>query len=105
MELELHSPEDVNFSPQGMEEVMQNIQTIVSTEKYSVPLDRDLGIDMRLVDKPMNQVQAILSKEITTNIEKYEPRVRVTEVIYRDAEPAGKMKIAVRFKFRKGVSV
>lgn len=101
----MHSLEDVNFSPQGMEEVMQNIQTIVSTEKYSVPLDRDLGIDMRLVDKPMNQVQAILSKEITTNIEKYEPRVRVTEVIYRDAEPAGKMKIAVRFRFKKGVSV
>lgn len=103
MEVELHSLNDVNFSPVGMEELIQNIQTIVSTEKYSVPLDRDFGVDLRLIDKPMNRVQALLSKEITVNIEKYEPRVKVTEVIYREAEASGRMKIAVKFKLRKGV--
>ena len=69
-DIEIHSLADVNFSPKGIEEIIQNVQTIVTTEKYSVPLDRDFGINMNLVDRPMNHVQALLSKEITTQIER-----------------------------------
>ena len=104
-DIEIHSLADVNFSPKGIEEIIQNVQTIVTTEKYSVPLERDFGINMNLVDRPMNHVQALLSKEITTQIERYEPRIKVTEVIYSDGDPQGHMSITVRVKLRDGVSV
>lgn len=33
--------------------VLQNVSMIVSTEKGTVPMDRDLGISMAWLDKPL----------------------------------------------------
>ena len=36
----------INFAPATIaEEVMQNVRMIISTVKYSVPMDREFGID------------------------------------------------------------
>lgn len=65
-----------------IEEILQNIRTILGTVKFSVPLDREFGISGDAVDKPMPQAEAILSSEIFAQIKRYEPKVSITEITF-----------------------
>lgn len=73
----------IDFSPPTKAaEVIQNIRTIVSTPKYSVPLDRALGIDYSALDNPTQVAQAKLAEEIINAIADYEPRAEVTGITF-----------------------
>lgn len=83
---------NIDFAPATeIEEIMQNLRTIISTTKWSVPLDRGFGIDADYVDKPMAQAQALLSSEIITAIQAYEPRVSIESISFT-AEEDGILK-------------
>lgn len=73
----------VNFAPTSeAEEILQNVRTIISTPKFSVPLDREFGIDCSVLDRPMPVAQAQLASDIITAIREYEPRASVTGITY-----------------------
>lgn len=73
----------LSFAPQTeLEEIIQNVRTILTTRKGSVPLDREFGIDMSIVDKPSTSVQGLLTVEVMETVEKYEPRVKVQGVAF-----------------------
>lgn len=74
---------NIDFAPENeLLEVLQNVRTILSTVKFSVPLDRDFGIDASLLDKPILEAKAKISSEIILAIKKYEPRVKVEEITF-----------------------
>lgn len=74
---------NIDFAPENeLLEVLQNVRTILSTIKFSVPLDRDFGIDASLLDKPILEAKAKISSEIILAIKKYEPRVKVEEITF-----------------------
>lgn len=71
----------IDFAPASeVAEILQNLRTIITTTKYSVPLDRDFGFDAEMLDKPMNTAQAQLQSEIIMAIKTYELRVTVTGI-------------------------
>lgn len=73
----------IDFAPATkIEEILQNVRTILGTVKFSVPLDREFGISGDAVDKPTLQAEAILSSEIFAQIKRYEPRVSITEITF-----------------------
>lgn len=73
----------VNFSPGSTrEEILQNVRTIISTVKGSVPLDREFGIDGDIVDLPMPVAEAKVSNEIFRAIRRYEPRASVESISF-----------------------
>lgn len=73
----------VDFGPENENlEILQNVRTILSTPQSSVPLDRDFGLPWAEVDGPISIVKAKLTSAIVESVEKYEPRVRVTEVTF-----------------------
>jgi phage baseplate assembly protein W len=73
----------VDFAPRSeVEEVLQNIRTILSTRKGSVPLDRDFGVSWAHIDKPFQVAKTLQIAEIHEAIEKYEPRAKVLDVIF-----------------------
>lgn len=73
----------IDFSPDTeIKEILQNVKTILTTIKGSVPLDRDFGIDGSYVDKPMPVARARLSSEIMKAVQKYEPRVTITSISF-----------------------
>lgn len=76
------------------EEIIQNVQTIISTVKGTVPLDRAFGISEDVIDLPIQVAQAKLSNEIFDAIKKYEPRVTI-EAIDFFADPTGKLSAKV----------
>lgn len=84
----LISPAVINFSPSSeLEEILQNVRIICSTPKYSVPMDRELGVDADFLDQPMNTVGAKYKAEIIQAVRRFEPRARVTRIeFYRDEE-------------------
>lgn len=67
----------VNFAPRNtLEEIIQNIRTIISTSKGSVPLYRDFGVNDSFLDKPVSVARNMIVKEVKEAIEKYEPRAK-----------------------------
>lgn len=73
----------IDFAPASeVAEILQNLRTIITTTKYSVPLDRDFGIDADMLDLPINVAQAKLQSEMITAIKKYEPRVEITSISF-----------------------
>ena len=81
----------LDFAP-GLvaEEVLQNVRTIITTIKGSIPLDREFGIDGEVVDLPINVAKAKMTNEIFRAIRIYEPRA-VIESISFDGELSGRL--------------
>jgi len=73
--------EEVDFAPQGVvQEVLQNVRTILSTRKGTVPLDRDFGLDWSFIDAPTPMAMMQAREEIIDALERYEPRAVVESI-------------------------
>ena len=47
MKITVNDLQKINMEPQTVtEEIMQNVAVVLATPKYSVPLDRGLGLNM-----------------------------------------------------------
>ena len=54
MKITISALQEINMEPQNeTEEIMQNVAVILATPKFSVPLDRGLGLQMAFLDKPV----------------------------------------------------
>lgn len=69
-----------------IEEVLQNVKTILSTLKGTVPLDRDFGINPKVLDQPINTAQARLSAAIVEAVNKFEPRAKVRKILFDNTD-------------------
>lgn len=86
MDIKIDSTEkNYVFKPATIEkEVMQNIENIVSRIKYNVPLAREKGIIAENIDKPQEVAKAELVADISDEIDREEPRYKVSEVTIYD---------------------
>ena len=72
---------EITFAPRSTEEeVIQNVRTILTTRRGSVPLDRDFGMDTSIIDQPVNRIRALITTNIIETVERYEPRAEVMAV-------------------------
>lgn len=72
----------IDFGARGVEEVLQNVRTYLCTTRFSVVLDRTLGIDARVVDRPINKAKAIISADILGGLPRHEPRAKVLSIAF-----------------------
>ena len=92
----------VNFAPTStVEEVIQNVRTILTTTVYSVPLDRTFGIKPDMLDLPQPAAMARLTAEIVAAVEKFEPRVAVTDVAFT-GNMDGRLSPTVSLRIEEG---
>ena len=76
-------PQEINFAPQTLaEEVIQNVITLCTTAKYSVPMDREVGINAVFLDEPVNTVRARFTQEVIMAVRKFEPRAEITRITF-----------------------
>lgn len=88
----------LNLAPATLaEEVLQNVRMIISTVKYSVPMDREFGIDGAVIDRPVNVAKAHLSNEIFRAVRRYEPRA-VIESIDFDGDESGQLTPRIKVR-------
>lgn len=77
----------VNIMPSTeLEEILQNVRTILSTVKGTVPLDRGLGVDRKILDLPISVAQAKISAAVVKAVNEQEPRVRVQKIFYEQSD-------------------
>jgi len=87
-----------------LEEIFQNINTILGTYKFSVPLFRGFGFKAEFIDKPMSILHPLYVREVVETVEKYEERVIVEEV-KMTAEIDGTAYPIIIFSLKSGVNV
>lgn len=104
MEIDISaSPAGVVIGATGLEEIYQNVRTILATPKGSVPLDRDFGVDQTFLDQPTRPAMTMALPSIVEAVEKYEPRVKVTDVAWIESDAmGGRMIPQVRIRIRDG---
>lgn len=96
--------ETIEIGATGRREIIQNVKTILATVKGSVPLDRGFGIKGEYVDQPLPVARALFAAEIVEEVEKQEPRVKVTQVTWAEEDALdGKMNPIVWIKVKEGV--
>lgn len=94
----------INFAPGStLEEIQQNLVTLLSTAAGSVPLDRALGIDMSALDQPMEIASALIVAAAIDAIEMHEPRVIVKSVTTTFNED-GQLVPVVNWELAEGVN-
>lgn len=83
---------ELDFAPgNAIEEVLQNLRTILGTMKGEIPLDRNFGISGNVVDMPIHEAQARLTQEIFSAIRRYEPRAVINSITYT-ADISGRLQ-------------
>mgnify|MGYP000904414509 FL=1 len=91
----------VDFAPASRTaEILQNVRTILTTLKKSVPMDREFGISGEVVDLPIASAQARLTSEIVAAVNKYEPRAQALGVFYRGDGEEGVLNTTVKVRLR-----
>lgn len=106
MELEVQgTPDLINFKPATVEEeILQNVRTIITTVKGSVPFDRSFGIDASGLDLPGPVLQAQYTAQIVDAVSQYEPRVNVVAVNYTQDDKTGSLIPNVKIQIKEGVT-
>lgn len=90
-EVSVKDQEIIDIAPKNdVNEILQNVRTILATTKGTIPLDREFGIDGSVIDMPTMQAQAYLTNEIFQAIRRYEPRVSIDNITF-DGEISGKL--------------
>ena len=72
-----------------VESVLQNIAVILSTPKGSVPMYRDFGISVDILDRPIPVAKAMMTADIKEAIERWEPRALFISVEFMEDELNG----------------
>jgi phage baseplate assembly protein W len=99
-------PREIIFSPSStIEEILQNVYTILTTMIFTVPLFREFALDASIIDDPIPIAKARLVSEVIEKVQMYENRVIVEEVIFNDDFMEGRIEPAVRIRLREGVIV
>ena len=99
------SEHDVYLTPSGIvfapvnetQEILQNVLTICLTQKYTVPMDRLLGMSGEALDEAVSRVRAKYKREVVEAVKKYEPRARVSAIDFR-ADLNGRIVPRIRVK-------
>lgn len=101
-----YNPTVINFMPANeLDEIFQNLNTILGTAKFTVPLDREFGMKWDFVDKPLSVLHPLYVAEVIEIIEKYEPRVAVEEVKLSSEPMDGKAYPIIIFRLRNEVNL
>jgi len=100
IQINLALPQTIDFAPTNVVlEVGQNIYNLLSTAKYSVPLNRNFGLSTTYIDQPINIIKARLRAEIIEAIATYEPRFTVQSIDFT----TNKAKEGVLYPIIRGV--
>lgn len=57
------------------------LYVLLNTVRGTVPLKRDLGIDARLIDKPITIIENVIQAELQSQIDKYIKGLRLLDVV------------------------
>ena len=69
----------IDFGAISYKEIFQNVKTILATPLFSAALERTLGLDNTIVDRPINDA-AYVTVAILAAVNQWEPRCKVRSI-------------------------
>lgn len=78
-----------------VERVLQGVRLALTTPKGSVPMYREYGLDMSVLDRPAPIAQALLTATVRETVERWVPEATVKGVTFGGAFSRGQMQIRV----------
>ncbi|MEG1871197.1 MAG: hypothetical protein RR192_04290 [Peptostreptococcaceae bacterium] len=84
---------DYSIDPNSVNGILQQCRFILSTTRGTVPLERDLGIDPKAIDKPSNLLIPGLKVDIQQQFKRFVPRATVLGV--NTTQKDGRIEILV----------
>ena len=76
----------VNFAPKTeVEEILQNVRTILATRLGTVPLHRGFGVTWEHIDKPLHVAKMLTRVAVIDAISEFEPRAHVESVEFEES--------------------
>jgi len=94
---------DIEIGATGLRSIYQNVQAIIATLRGSLFLDRTFGIAQDVVDLPTPAAMARFMSEVTLEVEKQEPRVKVVSVAFDRPDGEGVLMPKVLIQIKSGV--
>lgn len=76
-------------------EIIRNVRTLLLTPIGTCPLYRDFGVDVAYLDFPPNIAKGLFTASVIEAVEKWEPRVRVTDVSFEANGLEGQLRAKV----------
>lgn len=74
--------EIIDFGAISYKEIFQNVKTILATPLFSAALERTLGLDNTIVDRPITDA-AYITVAILTAVTQWEPRCKVKSINFQ----------------------
>ena len=68
------------------EELKRNLKALLGTRAGSQPADRDFGISWGWLDEVPETAESLFFLEVTSKVEKYEPRVTIKDITFENQE-------------------
>ncbi len=93
--VDVGSAAQVNWNATGHERIVQNVLNICRLFRYEATFARTMGMDSGILHRPVPEAQALLTAAIREQIELYEPRAKVKEVLFTGAGADGDMQFKV----------
>lgn len=91
---------EVKLGLTNEESIYQAIRTILLTEKGSVPFRPRMGVgSLRMLDSNVDRMG--LSLEIIEQINTYEPRIKVKQVVFREGDTASNLRVGIIYTIKE----
>lgn len=71
------------------EEILQNIRLLLSSEKYELPLARDMGLSYDYRGRPIPVAKTLLYQAIFDAVEEFEPRAEIVNIDFEEDSDKG----------------
>ena len=84
-------------------EILTSIQTLCSTYEGTIPLDRRVWLDSRVISESIDISKEIITADIFDKVEKYIPEVEVIEVSFKEGEDISMLDVLIKLGRREDV--
>lgn len=75
---------EIKYESRLHEDIIKQINFLVATPVGTVACDRDFGMDMSFVDKPLPIAQTLFTAELVEKLNRYIPSVRLQKVTFEN---------------------
>lgn len=73
---------EYTFAGNALAELDRQLALLLSTREGTMPLDREFGLNMDLVDMPPEVAKSLYTAEVTEKVAKFIPTVKVREITW-----------------------
>jgi len=89
----------IDFGAISYKEIFQNVKTILATPLFSAALERTLGVDQSIVDRPINEA-ANVTIAILQALTYWEPRCEIMDIAFEADALNGHLTVLLQLKIR-----